>query len=211
MKGRWWIAVVAALGLVLAFLLMPKPNTGVDVVRPDGQASPAPSPGAGAGVEPGTVVRSDRTGPRPEKDLSRMVTGQKPGMERFLEHRNRPEVVYSGKLIAPWAAVRYILLKDGSDDAKALADELNQGVLTDLRGIRNEEDSRAAMDAVEPEMAKAAETVRASKWADDPTVAQAMTRYEALLVEYHQALDSQGVATEPTPSSNAPEQDQEDP
>ncbi|MCB9688543.1 MAG: hypothetical protein H6735_26130 [Alphaproteobacteria bacterium] len=207
MKGRWWIAVVAALGLVMAVLLMPKPNTGADVVRTDG-GTPAP---AGVAVEPGTVVRANGGAPRPERDLSRMVTGQKPGMERFTERRNRPEVIYSGKLIAPWAAVRYVLLKDGSDDAKALADELNQGVLTDLRSIRTEEDSRAAMDALEPGMVTAAATVRASAWADDPTVTQAMSRYEALLAEYHQALESQGVATEPAPAPAAPEQDQEDP
>ena len=130
-----------------------------------------------------------------------------------MEHRNRPEVIYSGKLIAPWAAVRYILLKDGSDDAKALADELNQGVLTDLRAIRTEEDSRAAMDALEPDMVAAREKVGASAWASDPTVAQALTRYDALLTEYHQALDSQGVGTAPEPASAAPvpAPDQEDP
>lgn len=205
MKGRWWIAGVAVVVcLVLALLLMPKPNTGGDVVAPtDGATTPTEDPPVEAVVRPGRP-------PAAERDPTHLRTGEKPGMERFLERRNRPEVVYAGKLIAPWAAVRYVLLTEGKDDGKALADELNKGVLTDLRGVRTAEDTKAAMDACEPEMVKAAETVKASRWASDPTVVQAMERYDALLAEYHQALDSQGVPAEPAEpaqADNAPAQE----
>ena len=34
MNQRWWIAIVGVVGIGLAFLLFPKPNTGEDIPDP---------------------------------------------------------------------------------------------------------------------------------------------------------------------------------
>ncbi len=193
MNGRWWIAGVAVVGLVLAFLLMPRPDTGADIPDADPTNVDPANFKKDTELAPGTVVSPRASSRRRDFDLDGAVTGVKPGTEEFIAKRNRPEIVYSGKIVAPWSAMKYVLLKDGSDEAKALADEIGTSIMAPLRGVRTSADPREAMDAIEPAMASMAVKVEASSWATDDTVAKSLARYHGYIEEYHQALDSAGV------------------
>ena len=214
MRQRWWIGVVAVVGIVLAVLLFPRPDTGADVPAVDptnkdpldfGVERPTP-----AAAGPGAGARA-----RAQNDPDRVMTGPKPGSEALTASRNRPEIVYSGKIIAPWSAIRYVLLKVGTPEAKTLADELGDGVMDDLRKIRTSEDPEGLWASTEPKMAETAAKVAASPWGSDETVVKSIERYELLLKEFHEAKANGGAppegetpepaaGTKPVPSTETP-------
>src|SRR5688572_10794015 len=118
MKQRWWIAIVAVLGIGLAVLLFPRPDTGQDL-PPAGEANPANTdPLAFRGDDgPRNGAPAAKTGKRQPGTPGGMRTGPKPGTSALQERRNRTEVVYASKLVTPFSAVRYTLLRKTDDAA----------------------------------------------------------------------------------------------
>jgi hypothetical protein len=179
MNQRWWIAIVAIVGIGLAFLLFPRPDTGGDIPDPDPQNQPFKG------------AKRDPNQPRPPIPPDRVSTGPKPGMEELVAKRNRVEVVYATKLVTPFSAMRYTLSREGSPEAKALADEV-AATMGELRTIRLDPDSmtweemQAKTDAM---IAK----VAASPYSKDPSITKSLERYKQFITEYEQAKSGQPV------------------
>ena len=142
MNQKWWIAIVAVVGIGLAVLLFPRPNTGEPIPSSD-PANVDPlnfkngkNLAANGAVNPNTVGK-----PRPPVDPDSIRTGPKPGTETRAAMRNRPEAVYASKIITPFSAIRYTLLKENTEPAKALADEVAAVMNDELRKIRLDPDA----------------------------------------------------------------------
>src|SRR5688500_9844623 len=105
MKRNWWVAVVAVLGIGLAILLFPRPDTGADpmtgrVVRSD------PSPQGGVASSSGAAEPR----PRVERPLN-MVPDTRPEALEYKARRATPESVYGNMLIGPVAGIKYSIKK----------------------------------------------------------------------------------------------------
>lgn len=205
MQQRWWIAVVAVVGIGLAVLLFPRPDTGEDIPDADPtNVDPLDFSDKGD-LPPGSAINPKLAGKvRKTIDPDRKLTGPKPGTEELIAKRNKPEAVFAGKIVAPWSGIRYVLMKDGSPEATALSDEINV-LMGDLRTLRNDP-SAMPWAEVEAKMNTAAEKVAASRFASDPTVTQGLDRYKTILAEYHAAASAppEGDKTEPQPEPAAP-------
>ncbi len=208
MQQRWWIGVVAVVGIGLAILLFPRPDTGADIPPPD-PSNTNPLDFDGEDELPKGAVRSPRAGntPRPKVDPTRAAKGPNPAAKELQELRSSPTAVYAAKLTAPWSAMRYTLLNAGTEESKALADEINP-VLSDLRTLRRDP-NRKPFSEIEAAMQELDQKVAASEWAADETISTSLERHRALLVEFHQA-DAGGTPTEGQPEGEGEGAPQED-
>jgi hypothetical protein len=179
MNQRWWIAIVGIVGIGLALLLFPRPDTGEDIPDPDPQNQPFKN------------GKRDPNKARPPIDPSRVSTGPKPGMEELVAKRNRPEVVYATKLVTPFSAMRYTLSREGSPEAKAMAEEV-AATLGELRTIRLDPDAMTWAEMQTKTDAMIAK-VAASPFATDPSITKSLERYKQFIAEYEQAKSGQPV------------------
>lgn len=197
MNQRWWIAIVAVVGIGLAVLLFPRPDTG------DGISGSQPGGAVAVGEEGGATVSGGTTSvgkpPRPPINPDRIRTGVKPGTEGRAAQRNRPEAVYASKLITPLSAMRYTLMKEGSEPAKALAEEIGTLMNEDLRKIRLDPDA-VPWPALETRMDETVAHVQASPFASDETITKSLSRYKEFIAEYHQAKSTEGTAPADIPA-----------
>jgi len=156
MQQRWWLLAVAVLGIGLAVLLIPRPDTGeIPELPPE---APAPAP-----VRP----------PRPDK--ADLIPGPPPGAEKVIAQRNRPSSKASRELAAPMGGIRYTLGGLGSDDAKDLSERISvvqkkfANHINDLEG-----DLDVIIDEFDPLLAELK-----SDYGDNADIAKGITRYEA--------------------------------
>lgn len=208
MQQRWWIGVVAIVGIGLAILLFPRPDTGEEIPDADPtNIDPLDFSDKGE-LPPGSAINPRLAGKvRKTIDPDRKITGPKPGQEELIAKRNRPESVFAGKIVAPWSGIRYVLMKDASPEAITLSDEINL-LMSDLRTLRQDPDAIPWADA-EDKMNAAAEKVAASRFAADPTVTQGLERYKSILAEYHAAAAAPPAGDTPegaTPETPAPQE-----
>jgi hypothetical protein len=192
MQQRWWLFGVGAVGIVLAILLFPRPDTGDDMPAPDpSNIDPTnfrtEKPLSGA-IRPGAT-------PRPKLPEDRMRTGPKPGMEEIRELRSTPAAVYSAKFQGPFSGIRYALRKEGSDEARALSDEIAP-IIEALRDNRRDPSSNP-MDALLPQLAATIEKVSSSPFGELPDVIAAVQQYEKVLAEYEEAIAAAGTTEDP--------------
>lgn len=187
MNQRWWIAIVAVVGIGLAVLLFPRPDTGGDIPGANpGNVDPTDFKN-GENLPPNSAVNPRIVGrPRPAIDPDRVRSGIKPGAENRAALRNRPEAIYASKLITPFSAIRFTLMKEGSEPAKALAEEVGSLMNDDLRKVRLDPDSVPWAD-LEKEMDATVATIAASPFASDETIARSLGRYKEFIDEYHSA------------------------
>lgn len=177
MNQRWWIAIVGVVGIGLAFLLFPRPNTGEDIPDPNPQnIDPFKE---GAKRKPGKA--------KPPIDPARISTDpmQKPGMKEIMEKRNRPEVVYATKLVTPFSAMRYTLAREGSEEAKALAAEIGETMAV-MRTIRTDPDAMTWEEMQTKTDAMIAK-VAATPFASNEAIVQAFEKYKTFIAEYEEA------------------------
>jgi hypothetical protein len=156
MQQRWWILAVAVLGIGLAVLLIPRPDTGDIPELPPEEPAPAP-------VRP----------PRPDK--ADLIPGPPPGAEKAIAQRNRPSAKMSRELAAPLGAIRFTLSRLGTDEAKGLADRVGEvqkkfaNHISDLEG-----DLDVIIDEFDPLVAELK-----SNYGDNTDIAKSVERYEA--------------------------------
>ncbi|MBX2803852.1 MAG: hypothetical protein KTR31_39615 [Myxococcales bacterium] len=186
---RWWIAIVAVVGIGLAILLFPRPDTGQDI--PD----VAPT-NADAGDFDGDGTPEPRLRKKGRKNNS-VMEGHKEGLERLAEIRSRPDAVHAGKLTAPWSTIRYALMKANDDEANALADDIAK-VLAPLQSARRDPTTGKPFEEMETTLKDLEQRVAASKWAEEESVSIALARHREILEEYHAAV-AEGTAEEGTP------------
>jgi hypothetical protein len=192
MKQRWWIAIVAVLGIGLAVLLFPRPDTGGQVPVGDAGGEPvvfedgeAPEHGMSA-VAPGARrVRPPEAGQKRKRP-----TAKPPSVLR--ERRSRTEVIYASKLVTPFSAIRYTLMRMGDDAAaQALAEDVGVVLNGDIRTMRLDPDS-TNWDDLQVKTDAAIAQVAASSFAKDPTISKSLERYQEFVAEYHEAKASGG-------------------
>ncbi|MEZ4237512.1 MAG: hypothetical protein R3F59_15475 [Myxococcota bacterium] len=189
MKQRWWIAIVAVLGIGLAILLFPRPDTGGTVQPPaegeDGQPAVVEAPQGGVAA---TAPGAKRQGPRGGK-------GKRPAVKPpsvLQERRSRPEVIYASKIVTPFSAIRYTLSRMKDDPgAKALSDEVGKVANGEIRTMRMDPDS-IDWDSLQRATDAVIQQVRQSPYASDPTIAKALERYGETVTEYHQTKENGG-------------------
>lgn len=191
MQQRWWIAVVAVVGVGLAIMLFPRPNTGDGVGTEPGAAPEFQERTNGtAAVNPNVAGNRGRVSAPPGADLSA------PGEAEQIAKRSTPESVYASKLVSPFSAIRYTLAKKETPDAKGLIDEIG-ALMTDLRQVRNDPSAEAWKGLIAKTDAVMAK-VQASPWASDENIAKAGERYKAFLAEYEVAKTA--AAQNPAPA-----------
>lgn len=203
MNQRWWLAIVGIVAVGLVFLLFPRPDTGEDIPDPDPQNAP--------------FKEGKRNRPKAPVDPERVATGPNPAQEAVREKRNRPEVAYATKLVTPFSAMRYTLAREGSAEAKALADEV-AATMGEIRTIRLDPDAMTWEEMKTKTDAMIAK-IEASKFASDPSIIKSLERYRQFIGEYEQAKSGQPVpgssdAAHPAPGVTpgaAPETDGEAP
>ncbi|MEQ1503772.1 MAG: hypothetical protein ABMB14_16145 [Myxococcota bacterium] len=209
MRQRWWIAIVAVVGIGLAVLLFPRPDTGQDIPDADPtNTDPLNFDGQPSG-KPGRVARAP--GEAGEAGEPGTAMPPKPGTEPRSATRSRPEVVYASKLVTPFSAIRYTLMKTKDNpDAVALADEIKTLSNAELRQIRLDPDA-VTWDQLQSKTDPMIAKVAASSFATDPTIAKALERYKQFVAEYHEVkanggtlpAAAEGEGTTPNPASDA--------
>jgi hypothetical protein len=186
MQQRWWLVVVAVVGVGLAVALFPRPDTGGSVaVAPGDGADGAsafgrPPPSGVAATNPN--VSGDRQKPPLAPPGANLMA---PGEAEQLAKRARPESIYASKLVSPFSAMRYSLAKKEDAAASALVEEIGT-MMADLRKMRLDPDSMtwAELQAKTDAMVK---KVSSGPWGKDDTIVKAVERYEAFLAEYEVA------------------------
>lgn len=201
MQQRWWVVLVAVVGVGLAVLLFWPPSNGGKVeggahegaVSFDGniagQGAAAVNPNAPRGAPPPIA--------RPGANITA------PGEAEQVAKRSRPESVYASKLVSPFSAIRYALARKDTPEAKALMEEIGT-LMGDLRIMRQNPDAmtwaelQAKTDAL---IAK----VEGSPWGTEETVQKGVERYRAFLAEYEVARSAPVPATTETPDAGEEE------
>lgn len=175
-----WIAVVALVGIGLAFFLFQRPDTGAVATNPD-NTRPLDFQAADEGTVHNPDVLTEAKTKRPRQ-------GRKEGTERLLEIRSKPDAVYAGKLIAPWTAVRFTLMKEYSDDAEAteIADELRP-ILTVLQQGRRDPTREAPLADTQAKLDELAERIRGTDLIQNETISEALRRHAVTIDEFADA------------------------
>lgn len=164
MQQRWWLLAVAVLGMGLAILLIPRPDTGEIPAAPT-PTDPAPAPA------PAPSARGD------------LIPGPPPGAEKVIAQRNRPSAKTARELAAPLGGVRYSLGKVGSEEAKQLSKDIGEGQQK-LMNHTSKMDSD--LDAIIGELAPHIETLKTT-YADNPDIAKGVARYEKGVEAWNQS------------------------
>jgi len=195
MRQRWWIGVVALLGVGLAILMFPRPDTGSEIAEgdvPTARNVEIPPKRGSSTTSPRVAER-----PRPKVDPTRVVKGANPAAVAAAEARNTPEANMAAKIIAPWTAITYTLSGLKTDDAASLTAQIKP-LLADLRVMRRHPDQKP-YGPVEARMNELEAIVVASPYATNETIASSLERYRSLRDEYQAAA-----ATPPGPDAAPP-------
>lgn len=187
MAQRWWVAVVAAAGILLAILLFPRPDTGEDpvVVTPvpaqqlQDRAPPVASVGRPGALPP--AVHPDR-----------LATGPRPDAAEYLARKATPEATTANMLIGPVSSFKYTIRKQGppTDEVPAI-DEKVDATVAELRAVRDDPEARPWTD-IEASVQELLTMVTESSYGSNPDVVRSVDRAKMLLAQYH---------TGPTPTN----------
>jgi hypothetical protein len=171
---RWMLFGAAGLaGIVLAFLLFPKPDTGTlpnaPVAKSPGDERPHP-----AGIGRPNLNRPEvpRTGPSPlaVENIKKM---------------NLPDALYAGRITSPLLVIRRELSLKNDPAAEAIGAKIDPMIGT-LREQRRDPASHNLPDLIAQSRAWLDE-VKASQWAAEPTISAQFPRFDQIVAEYEQA------------------------
>ena len=209
MKQRWWLLAAGVVGIGLAILLFPKPDTGGDIPNPtpgrvDFNAAPEDAePGERADGAKG-LKRAERSpvkipasgGPRigPVANLDpatieRVRRGPSPMALENVRMRSQPEAVFAGRVAGPLSLMRRQLLLSDSDAAKDLGNEM-AGLVSALREQRR--DPRVHdFDILLQQAQDFGERIRGdAAFMQDEQVAQSIARLDEVIAEYTEVSSS---------------------
>lgn len=197
-----WIAVagIGVFAVVLAFVLLPKPDTGGDIPdRPRGGRTAVGSGADGADVAVGArpIVRpglTERVGsPRTPREPGVRAAGSKGAVEHPAEatdrRRSEPDAVAAGQAAAPWSQLRRQMLMSEDPAAKDMLDE-SAKIIQDLRELRRDPESQD-FDDLETRQKNLARRVRNSSLIKDPLVQDSLTRIDEIYDTYHRTIAKQ--------------------
>ena len=203
---RWWLVVAGVVGIGLAVLLVPRPDTGDDVSdRPVASVMPG-APARADDGEPTLVGRSPvregqptALGPdgTPLFETPGMVgTGKEPSLNpraaRLSARMDTPEGRYAGKALAPWTQVRRLIAMK-TTDAGELGTDVER-MVEDMRTMLRDPPGTDAAD-IEKRQVEIIAEIRESTYHDEE-VEKMLTLIETRLDEYR--ADRDGTATAPS-------------
>ena len=193
---RLWIAGVGGLAIVLAVLLMPRPDTGADAppANPDNKHPRAQMRNG--------VTRPGMEGIKPIQRPIAMQPGPNPAAAEYLQRSATPEAVYAGRITGPLAMIRRSLVLSEDEAAKPLSDEA-MTLITDLREVRRDP-TGADFGTLEARVKDYASRVKASEWAKNPDMAIPLAKIDQYLTEYHTNPQVPNYTTPATPMSKPP-------
>ncbi len=185
---RWMlVAATIAGGVVLAFLLFPRPDTGE---LPDAPLPP--------GIE-------DKRGPvrvGKQVDRSKLPAGApSPIAMETIKRMNLPDALYAGRLTSPLMVIRRDLQLKNEEAAEVLGKKIDP-MIGSLREQRRNPEAHSLPDLIEQSRAWIVE-VQASPYAADPEIAAQFPRFEQFVQEYEQAK-ANPVPPEDAPAPTAP-------
>lgn len=200
MQQKWWLVAAGVVGIGLAVLLFPRPDTG-------GPPKPAQAPAVGSdGVEaPRRAVdvrpfdrstqapRVRAVNPTGEDDV---LLRPDPNLDRngpnpiaALNMKNvTPEAIHAGRAAGPWTVIRRQLLRmEGDPDAQAFSEQFAP-MVEQLRTLRMEPES-ADYAQLEEQQRKYLEVVRSNPaWMSDEIVKASVERLSLIHDAYHEAV-----------------------
>ena len=172
MQQRWWLVAVAVVGVGLAVLLIPRPDTGeipepAPVVKPVVMPDDAPAPQKPARVRP---------------DPKNMIPGPPPGAEEVIARRNRPSAKASTKLAAPWGAIRYRLGAVKTAEAKDLSGRIAAMAQKFADHVANVDGD---LDALIAEAQPLVDEVKGGEYYENQDIHDAIEQYEAAVTDWN--------------------------
>lgn len=199
---RWWLIVAGVVGIGLAVLLVPRPDTGGDVpevdltgvevpelppirenetlpLRRSGDGTSAGTPTTGGGaLDDRARALMEPQGVLPNKpDLN-------PKAARVAARRDTPEARYAAKAMGPWTQVRRLLSIKQADEQTV---ETVEGMVDDLRTMFRDPTTVDASE-MEQKQVELIEELRGSPDHDEE-IEKMLTLIETRLEEYHADRD----------------------
>ena len=189
---RWWIAIVALIGVGLAFFLFPRPDRGAVVSSDTPSAEAATETEAPRGPTFGSRTKVERPPAAPAPVPPEVIEAQK----RIAQMRAQPDAQASAKLIGAWSGVRKTLMESESEEAKALADRLRQP-LQDLAEFRRNPKRGVPFDQIRASLDKLHTEISDSQFADEGFVPGGLAKHTEVL-ELFEAMEA-GTGKEDSP------------
>ena len=173
---RWWIAIVAIVGVGLAYFLFPAPERGanLDPKNPDAvDQDLAPAFGSRDKVK------------RPKANKQPVPPEVIAAQKRIAELRARPDGQASAKLIGAWSGIRKSLIESGAEAALDLAERLRQP-LQDLAEFRRNPERAMPFEQVRAQLDKIHGEIAASPFAGEGHIPRGLEAHTSVL----EALDA---------------------
>ena len=194
MQQKWWLIAAGVVGLGLAFILMPRPDTGDSLEVDPTNVAPLDFDGNAVVNDPKHIsMNRAKSGNPSELRVTRrdqipakQRMGANPVAAAQLQARSTPDAVYAGRVSGPLAGARRQLMLMEDEEAKAYGENLAQTIL-DLRALRRspEEYEWAPIEAQVQEFLEAMHAH--PDWLEDSILNQVVVNVEKLLVEHEEA------------------------
>lgn len=117
------------------------------------------------------------------------MAGLPEGLAEARAWRSRPAALYGNRVMAPFSSIRYVLMKEGSPEARALADAIATGPVEQLRGVRTSDVEDPLTDMI-PGIRQELARLEASDFAEDDQIAKSLDRIEDTLQEFEKVKAS---------------------
>jgi len=181
MNQKWWLILAGVVGIGLAVVLFPRPDTGEDIPEAD-LSNTDPLNFKEAGQERPTVVQRTRDNAVKRRDLKPHDATRRPLAMAANRRQAAPEAIFAGRASGPWTIIRRQLILSKTEDGKALADRIAP-LVTDLRTVRREP-MALDWDEVVARQKAMAEEVRANpEWMSDETTSKSVERLDTIFAE----------------------------
>ncbi len=183
MQQKWWLIAAGVVGIGLAVILFPRPDTGERIPEADmTNADPLNF------QEPGQEkTEVSRPGPR-SKAVKRGLThreltkGPMPMAQAGNRRKAAPEAIFAGRASGPWTIIRRQLILTETEEGKALADEIAP-LVADLRSVRRDPMALDWEEVVARQLSMADRIRENETWMADETTQKSVDRLDSIFEE----------------------------
>ncbi|NCG17736.1 MAG: hypothetical protein GWP91_01820 [Rhodobacterales bacterium] len=197
MQQQWWLITAGFVGLGLAFILMPRPDTGESLEVDPTNVAPLDFDGNAVVNDPKHISMNRTKSADPSKlrvtrrdqiPIQKRM-GANPVAAAQLKARSTPDAVYAGRVSGPLAGARRQLMLMEDEDAKAHGESLAQ-IILDLRALRRTPDEYE-WAPIQAEVQAFLDAMNARPdWLEDSIINQVVVNVEKLLVEHEEAKNA---------------------